>query len=401
MSAENIQKPVQKYAIDDETLRDGVQAPYVLQPTIEQALTIFEFSRKLGVQKADIGFAASSPTTFNRIKEVAKQNYGEGTPITISCAARTTIGDIDPIIKLSQEIGNPIEADTFIGTDPLRMKVEGWTPEFMANQVEQVTRYAIDHGVPTMLVTETSFAGIQQIPNVVRDIYLAGLNAGAGRVCLCDTTGAHTFDEIIEGIHWMRNLLDTNGFHHVGIDFHGHDDLTNAVSNSVAAFMAGADRVHATILGIGERRGNTDLIPLLVQLDKKEMNSDHNLHILPEYAMYASSVLGVPISDTHPVIGPDARCMVSGVHATAALKGLEQGHKGIYLPFDPDSLGIKPSHTTKIGQMAGKGNVLLFALMEGLPRPTDLQIERVLNEAKGLDQRGFLSPTEIKHLLSY
>jgi len=393
-----------RYTITDETLRDGLQSPKVLQPSIEQSLILFALMKSSGIEKADIGFANSNPLTRARVLEVAKLNLQEGgSPMEVSCAARTMPGDITPIIEISQQIGSKVGADTFIGTDPDRIKAEGWSLAQMVKNVEDTTRYAVEHGVPTMIVTETSFIGIERIPNTVRQIYLAALNAGANRVCLCDTTGVQLPFEIARGVRWMRKLLDSHGFKDVGIDFHAHNDSFGAVPNTIEALRAGADRGHATIFGVGERAGNASLIPVLLQMDRLGMGENHNLKILPAYAFAASEALGIPIPDDEPGVGKDSLTMTSGVHAASVLKALRKnvdGASGVYLAFDyAKKMGIKPSHSTNIGQQAGEANVRLWCFVNELPEPTQAQVERVLSAAKQQDQRGFLTDKQILRLL--
>jgi 2-isopropylmalate synthase len=359
--------------------------------------------KAVGVEKADIGFAASNGLAYDRVVAVAKANAQEANPIEVSCAARTKREeDIIPIVEASQTVGRPITADAFIGTDPDRIEVEKWTKQEMVTNVRETARFATSHGIPIMIVTETSFLGIEKIPNIVKDIYKAALDEGARRVCLSDTTGQHLPYEIERGVKWMRKFLDKNGFPDVGIDFHGHDDLRCAVPNSIAAYRAGADRVHGTILGVGERAGNTDLIPLLIQMDSHNMNIGHDLRILPTYAMVASEALGIPIRDDEPGIGFDSRAQTSGVHAAAALKGIRAGKTGIYLAFDyAEKMGITPSHTTRIGPNAGTSNVLLYCYTNQLEEPTENQIRAVLDAAKKLTNKSALSDDRIRALLAH
>ena len=65
-------------------------------------------------------------------------------------------------------------------------------------------------------------------------------------------------------VRFIREVVDATG-EDVGVDWHGHDDRGLAVINSLAAAAAGADRLHGTAIGIGERVGNTPIDQLLVK----------------------------------------------------------------------------------------------------------------------------------------
>lgn len=389
--------------IDDETLRDGLQSSSIRQPTPEEAVVLFDLMHLLGTQKADIGFAAAGPIHLDRIKAIARYNATLNPQIEISCAARMTPKDIEPILQLSQETGAHFWADAFLGTHPERIECEGWTQEQMIDWVEKTVDYSVSNDVDVMLVTETTIDGIRKIPKTVEEIYLAGLNKGAKRVCISDTTGANLYYEVREAVHWMRGLLDSHGFNDVGIDFHGHNDLKSAVPNSIAALRAGAQRVHATILNIGEREGNTDRAALQIQLRNTDLDQGaYNLNVIPEYARKASRIFQVPIKATYPGIGEQSRAVVSGVHASAVLKAHEQlpPEKAgeMYLPVNyKELLGLRRSHIVEVGPMAGKANVLLWALLNEFGDITDVQALNVLNYAKGENRT--LSDSEIKRLL--
>src|SRR5256885_1186241 len=90
-------------------------------------------------------------------------------------------------------------------------------------------------------------------------------NCGARAVCVCDTVGHATPDGAREVVKFVRGIIDQQG-EKIRLDWHGHQDRGLGVINSIAAIEGGADQVHGSALGMGERVGNTPMDQLLVNL---------------------------------------------------------------------------------------------------------------------------------------
>src|SRR5919107_4431269 len=106
-----------------------------------------------------------------------------------SCASRTVVADIEPIARISQATGIPIEAATFIGSSPIRQYAEDWTLEKMLRVSEDAVCYAVREGLPVMFVTEDT---TRAAPETLRALYGAAIRCGARRLCLADTVGHAT-----------------------------------------------------------------------------------------------------------------------------------------------------------------------------------------------------------------
>ena len=106
------------------------------------------------------------------------------------------------------------------------------------------------------------------------------------RLCISDTVG-HATPAGAEALARIVRSLVTRSGKSIGVDWHGHRDRDVAVANSVAAFYAGADRIHGSMLGIGERVGNTPLDMLMVNFKLMGV-FDRDLTQLPAYARRVS-----------------------------------------------------------------------------------------------------------------
>src|SRR5690606_24314835 len=110
--------------LDDETLRDGLQSPSVQDPPIEQKIELLHIMAALGIHTADIGLPGAGPRAVADVRALALEIARERLPIGANCAARTVVADVEPIARISQEAGIPIEACTFIGSSPIRQYAE-------------------------------------------------------------------------------------------------------------------------------------------------------------------------------------------------------------------------------------------------------------------------------------
>ncbi len=241
--------------ITDETLRDGLQSPSVVHPSIQDKVYLLYLMRDLGVDAADLGLCGAGERFKQDVVVLAKEIAEQKMPIQPQSAARTLESDIVPIVDASQEAGIPIEACIFLGSSPIRQFAEGWDIETLVKLASESITFAVKNGLPVMFVTEdTSRAH----PDHLRQIYTEAMRCGANRICVCDTVGHSTPEGVRALIRYIVELRDEIA-PEVGIDWHGHRDRGLDIINTLAAIEAGADRVHACGLGIGERSGNTPM----------------------------------------------------------------------------------------------------------------------------------------------
>src|SRR5438045_949910 len=129
--------------LNDETLRDGLQSPSVKDPSLEVKKRLLHLMAELGIVAADIGLPGAGPRVVEQVRALAKEIRDQKLPIAPNCAARTVITDIEPIVRISQEIGIPIEAATFIGSSPIRQYTEDWTVDRIVDATEEAVTYAV------------------------------------------------------------------------------------------------------------------------------------------------------------------------------------------------------------------------------------------------------------------
>lgn len=376
-------RPNRPIEFDDETLRDGLQSPSVVNPPVERKVELLRLMDALGVDTADIGLPGAGGTVKEDTLLLARALEEERLRLAANCAARTLEADIRPIVEIVQKTGRPVEACLFIGSSPIRRYAEDWTLEEILQHTRRAVAFAVHEGLEVMYVTEDT---TRAHPADLERMYLAAIEAGARRICLCDTCGHATPYGTARLVRYVRGLLASRGLDHVKVDFHGHMDRGLGVPNAIAALEAGADRVHGTALGIGERVGNAPLDQILVNL--KLMGwIDRDLTRLAEYCRKVSEYCGVPIPAGYPVVGKDAFETATGVHAAAILKALHKGDRAladrVYSGVPAADFGREQVIT--IGPMSGRSNVLWWMERHGV-RPDEALIATILERAKRSDR---------------
>ena len=381
--------------LDDETLRDGLQSPSITDPTIEEKLELIELMEDLGINSADIGLPGSGPRAQYDILTISKHIYDNKMKIRPNCAVRTVKQDITPLIEISQKVGHPIEASAFIGSSPIRQYAEDWTLDTMVKLTEEAVSYAVENGLPVMYVTEDT---TRADPKTLKKLYKTAIEAGAERICVCDTVGHVTTIGVYYLMKYIKTIVD-NVNPKVKIDWHGHSDRGLAIPNTMAAIAQGADRVHATALGIGERVGNTQMDLLLVNLNLEGIFS-RDLTSLARYCQLVSKACDVPIPPNYPVMGKDAFRTGTGVHAAAIIKARNKGDDWladrVYSGVPAGMVGLR--QIIEIGFMSGVSNIVFWLKQRGI-EPDKKLVDEIFRAAK--QHNRVLSEEEIEEIIKY
>ena len=380
--------------LNDETLRDGLQCPSVTDPAIDDKRRLLHLMVDLGIASADIGLPGAGARTRADTLALAKEIAAHRLQLDANCAARTVIADVEPVVRISQEAGIPIEAATFIGSSPIRQYAEDWTLDRMLRVSEEAVTFAVREGLPVMFVTEDT---TRAAPETLKALYGNASRWGARRLCLADTVGHATPDGTRRLVRFVREEIVQPSGEAVTIDWHGHRDRGLGLANCLAAIEAGADRVHATALGIGERVGNAEMDLLLINL-KLLGTHKHDLTKLPEYVRLASRSCGVPIAASYPVMGADAFRTGTGVHAAAIVKARRKGHEWladrIYSGVPAGDFGLKQQ--IDISPLSGLSNVRCWLEERGYDAADEGLCQRIFEVAKGADR--VLQDAEIEAL---
>lgn len=365
--------------VDDETLRDGLQSPSVADPPVEAKVRILHLMESLGIETADVGLPGAGAKQREAVLLLCREISGQRMRIRPNCAARTLKVDIEPVAEVTQLTGVSIEACLFIGSSPIRQYAEEWELNQILRHSREAIDFAVHEGLEVMYVTEDT---VRSSPDHLRVLFTAAVEAGAKRLCLCDTCGAATPEAVYNLVCWVQELLKDLGARDIGIDWHGHRDRGLDLSNTLAAIEAGASRVHGTALGIGERVGNTPIEQLLVNCKLLGLRNDDLTH-LPEYIEAVSLATRVPVPVNAPIVGRDAFRTATGVHAAAVVKAQKKGHNWLAdrVYSGVPAAWIGRAQEIEIGPMSGISNVHHYLAARGIAGPPEL-VRAILDEAK-------------------
>ena len=372
--------PRRKVTFLDETLRDGIQSPSVVDPTIEDKLKLVELASDLGIHHIDIGLPGAGRRAVEDCTIIARHIRDRKLPIKPACAARTHPHDVQAVVDISQAVGIEIEVLTFIGSSPIRQYAEDWDLARMLKLSADAIDIARTHQLPVGYVTEDT---TRSRPDVLQKLFGNAVEHGAGRLVLCDTVGHATPDGIRNLLRFTRNLLDGLGRPDVGLDWHGHNDRGLGVVNAIFAIEYGADRVHGTALGVGERVGNAALDQILLNLALLGEIPGQDLSRLLEWCRTTSRATHVPIHSQYPLAGSDAFRTATGVHAAAIIKAEKKGHAWladrIYSGVPAGMFGREQE--IEVGHYSGESNVVYWLRKRGI-EPAPALVAAVLAAAK-------------------
>ncbi|HEY5950786.1 MAG TPA: LeuA family protein [Kofleriaceae bacterium] len=364
----------------DETLRDGIQSPSVVDPAIDDKLRIVDLANDLGIDTMDIGLPGAGKRAVEDVTTIASHIRDAKLRVKASCAARTHQNDIQAIVDISQAVGIEIEVLCFIGSSPIRQYAEDWDLQRMMKLSADAIDLGRKYNLPVAYVTEDT---TRSRPEVLTKLFTNAVEHGASRLIVCDTVGHVTPDGIRNLLKFTRNVLDGMGRPDVGIDWHGHNDRGLGVVNSIFAIEYGADRIHGTALGIGERVGNAALDQILVNLKLLGELPEHDLTKLVLWCKVVSQATRVPIHPQYPLVGSDAFRTATGVHAAAIIKAEKKGHEWladrIYSGVPAGMFGKEQE--IEVGHYSGESNVVYWLKKRGY-EPTKELVAAVLAAAK-------------------
>ena len=378
-------RPAGRVLLNDETLRDGLQSPSVRDPLIQDKIAILHLMESLGINSLDLGLPGAGPRAVEHVTALAREIVSHRMKIRANCAARTHENDIRPIAEISQKTGLHIEAATFIGSSPIRRYTEGWTDDFLLQTTEKAVKFAVQLGLDPMYVTEDT---TRCDPEMVRKLYSTAISHGAKAIVLCDTAGHATPMGAFALVRFVLEEVVKPSGAKIRVDWHGHCDRGLGVANAMAALVAGADCVHASALGVGERVGNTQMDLMLVNLKLMGIApwDQQDLTKLKDYCVAVARATGIPIPANYPVVGEDAFRTATGVHAAALVKAFKKNDvelaNAVYSGVPSHVFGLE--QIIDIGPMSGKSNVHYWLERRGIP-VTDEIVDRVFARAKQSD----------------
>jgi len=361
--------------IIDSTLRDGEQAPGVVF-TLEEKLRIAALLEDCGIKEVEVGTPAMGEDEVRVIREIVHSGFR----FDKLCWARAKEFDIEESAKTG---ANRINIS--FSVSDIQLHAMGRNTDWVMKQIRPMITFARKR-------FDFIAIGAQDASRANRDFldeFIAScLAEGVDRIRLADTVGilnpfstAHLFSSVCEK------------FPFVDFEFHGHNDLGMATSNSVAAFLSGAQSVSATINGLGERAGNACLEEVVAAI-KISSGIETGIHLthIQEICRFVARASSKPIPPSKPIVGEMVCRHESGIHCNSMLK-----NELSYQPFLSSEIG--KSTEMVIGRHSGGRTIKHFLEKQQISvneRHASLLTEQV--KALSLSKKRCLSQDELIHL---
>ena len=337
---------------------------------------------KLGIQKVDLGLPGAGPQHVGHIDSMLSHIKDRGYSLRPGCAVRTLVSDIEPLVNLQSKHETQIQASAFLGTSPIRQYAEGWTMERIMSTAESAVTFAVGNDIPVMFVTEDT---TRSNPEDIKKVYTRAMELGADRICVCDTCGHVTPNGVKKLLRFIQDeVIPDSGFKRrdIEVNWHGHQDRGLGVANNLAAYEAGADVIHGTALGVGERSGNAPIDQTLVNLSLMGV-VNNDLTSLSQYMKKAHEYVGVALPRNYPVFGEDAFETGTGVHASAVVKAMAKGDHWladrVYSGVPAGDYGLQ--QVIRIGHMSGRSNITWWLSQNNYPVDDEI-VEYLFEVAK-------------------
>ena len=295
----------------------------------------------------EAGFPISSEEDFEATRQVARQvGTLEGAPI-ICGLSRVGLGDIDRCWEAVKHARRS-RIHTFVATSDihLKYKLRKSRAEVMKAAVEAVRHargYCEDVEFSPEDASRSDF-------DYMCDVLSAVIDAGARTINIPDTVGYAIPTEWAERIAHIRERV--HGVDKAVLSVHCHNDLGQAVANSLTALMHGARQVECTINGIGERAGNTSLEEIVMALRTRRdffgLEAGVKTEEIFKTSRLLSHITGVHVQPNKAVVGENAFAHEAGIHQDGVLK-----EKLTYEIMKPEDIG-RPSNKLVLGKHSGR-----------------------------------------------
>ncbi|MCP1358140.1 2-isopropylmalate synthase [Aneurinibacillus migulanus] len=378
---------MRKIHVFDTTLRDGEQSPGVHLTTDEKVKIALQLE-KLGVDRIEAGFPASSPGEIVSVKEVSRVVKNA----SIAALSRANQKDIEAARDALKGAATPC-LHIVLATSPIHRKYKlNMTKEQVLEAAESSIRYGKKYFNEIEFSCEdASRTEIEFLYEIVR----TAIKAGATVVNLPDTVGyaspetfGHMFKQIKENVPGIEKIL---------LSTHCHNDLGMATANTLAAIYNGVDQIEGTINGIGERAGNTAIEEVALALETRsdvyQAKTSLVLNEIYATSRMVSKMTGMMVQRNKAIVGDHAFSHESGIHQDGMLK-----EPTTYEIIRPETIGIASS-TLVLGKHSGRHALKEKIKSMGFDLSKD-EITAVFHEFKNLvDKKKYVVDEDIRALV--
>ena len=333
-----------KIRILDSTLREGEQHPGI-SFTVKQRIQIAWMLDSFGVDQIEI-----SPVVSTDHAEATRTIIKQGLKADILAHVRAIKSDVDVAISCGATW-----VATYMGISDIHLSAKlKITREQAKIRALEVADYIKSHGLKARFTMEDAS---RTDPVFLVDMCREINHLGIERISIPDTVGIMRPTGLYNLVKMVRENIDMS---RSSIDVHCHNDIGLALANALAGCDAGADQIHTTIDGLGERTGIPTLAETAVALMLiYKSNNDLRLHMLKDLSKTISQYTGLEVPASKPVVGDSAYKHKAGTHLAAILM-----NPSAYEILEPKIVGNR--RKIVFGELAGKNGAAYLLSMLGL-----------------------------------
>jgi len=361
--------------INDTTLRDGEQAPYV-SFTLKEKLTIAQLLYEAGADELEVGIPAMGSKEQEELKEILNLNL----PIQIMSWNRATIEDLEASLECGVKA---VDLSIPVSEILIDIKFKGNKDKLYRNLEEVLTLAKKENLFVCIGGEDASRADNSFLSDIMKFTH----SLGANRFRYCDTVGILTPQATYENISYLSSLdlLD--------IEMHTHNDFGMATANSISGIQAGAKSANTTVIGLGERAGNASFEQVLMSLTH-QFNEPRTIQgkKLKELVHCVSKAANKPIGNNTPIVGKHIFSHESGIHVNGMIK-----NKNAYEAFDPEDVGL--NRYFPIGKHSGSATLLYHLKAIGITASKQ-RVQNMLPLVRKIvtDRKKVMNQSELKEL---
>lgn len=345
--------PPEKVRIHDITLRDGEQQAGVIF-TKDDKIRIAEKLAEVGVHRIEAGMPAVSPNDEGALREIVKRNLSS----EIFCFARCMVPDVE----LAADCGVDGIVIEIPSSKHLIEKGYKWPLEKAIDLSITATSAAKNAGLQTVFFTiDATRSDINWLLDLVERVAVEG---HMDAFTLVDTFGVISPQAATYFTKKVKERIKTP------LEVHFHPDFGMGVANTINAVLAGAEVVHTTVTGIGERAGNTPMeetVLALLTMYGIDVGIDYSK--LNELAQLVQELSGFEVPRNRPFIGDSAYNIESGI-VTGWFKNVFESDPTIVYPVHPDFVGHDAPNIL-MGKKSGLDNIELWTRKLGIELNND------------------------------
>jgi len=349
-----------KISILDSTLREGEQHPGI-SFTNKQRIQIAWLLDSFGVNQIEISPVVSHDH-FEATKTIIKQGLGAD----ILAHVRALKSDVEVAIDC-----NATWVATYMGISDIHLatKLKISREEAKIRALE-VADYIKSHGLKSRFTMEDAS---RTDPQFLIEMCKEMNSRGIERISIPDTVGIMRPQGMYNLVKMVHENIDTNVS---SLDVHCHNDVGLALANALAGCEAGANQIHTTIDGLGERTGIPSLAETAVALTLiYKIPNDFRLHMLRDLSRTIVDYTHMETPESKPIVGESAYKHKAGTHLAAILQ-----NPSAYEILEPRLVGNR--RKIVFGELAGKNGAAYLLSLLGL-ETSRVEAEKM---AKGLKE---------------